>query len=382
VLDWCLNRNPFARVACEVAIKNDGRRHWVAVFGEITPLPAEDEIREVVRTVLRKIGYTDPDYGFDVRRAEIEVLLSEQAEEIRNAVGRAQEAREGVHDRHEPMGAGDQGMMIGYASDETPELMPLPIILAHRLARRLAVVRRSGLLPWLRPDGKCQVTVEYRDGVPIRVHTIVVSAQHTPGVSREEIKAKVCKLVIDPVVDEMERSLGRRLRHEGTTYTVNPAGSFTVGGPQADSGLTGRKIIVDTYGGVVPHGGGALSGKDATKPDRFGVYAARWVAKNVVGAGLARRCEVQLAYAIGVAEPVSIAVDAFGTGTVCDERIQRAIKRVFDLQPEAIINALKLQWPIYQQTATYGHFGRPDLDLPWERLDRVDEIRQALRRGC
>ena len=371
ILDWCLNQDPQARIACETAIKSDGRRHWIAVFGETTPQPPTGVVQDLVRKTLRESGYSDPACGFDVDQSEIHVLLSGQAPDIARGVDLALEARQGVLPDDLDTGAGDQGMMIGFACDETPEGVPAPIAIAHRLTRRLAEVRKNGTLPWLRPDGKSQVTVEYRYGRPVRVHTIVISTQHAPEVAQEEIAAEVRRHVIEPVVEP-------RLLDEDTRYFINPTGRFVIGGPAGDSGLTGRKIIVDTYGGMARHGGGAFSGKDPTKVDRSGAYAARWVAKNVVAAGLARRCEVQLAYAIGVARPVSIAVETFGTETCPPDEIQRAIERVFDLRPAAIIRALGLRRPIYRPTAAYGHFGRNEPDFTWERTDRAEELKQAV----
>jgi len=370
VVDWCLAHNSEGRVACEVGIKSDETRDWVAVFGEATPLPPREEVVKLVRETLRQIGYTDRAYGTSADTAEIEVVLSSQSGDIAQGVNRALEAREGSADDELETGAGDQGMMMGFACDETPEYMPMTIALAHRLTRRLAQVRKDGTLTWLRPDGKSQVTVEYRYGEPARVDTIVISTQHAPEISQDEIAAQVYKHVIEPVIEP-------HLLDEQTRYLVNPTGRFVIGGPFGDSGLTGRKIIVDTYGGMARHGGGAFSGKDPTKVDRSAAYAARWVAKNVVAAGLARRCEVQLAYAIGVARPVSVAVETFGTETVDTDRIEKAIAATFDLRPAGIIRALELRRPIFQQTASYGHFGRPDLDLTWERTDKAAELRTA-----
>jgi S-adenosylmethionine synthetase len=371
ILDWCLAQTPDARVACETSVKSDEARDWVAVYGEVTPLPPREKVEQIVRDTLRAIGYTDRAFGASADAAEVQILLSGQSIDIARGVDLALEARQGVLPDDLDTGAGDQGMMIGFACDETPEYMPLPIALAHRLTRRLAEVRKSNTLPWLRPDGKSQVTVEYRHGRPVRVHTIVVSTQHAPEVSQEEIAAQVRRHVIEPVVEP-------RLLDQDTRYFINPTGRFVIGGPFGDSGLTGRKIIVDTYGGMARHGGGAFSGKDPTKVDRSGAYAARWVAKQVVAAGLARRCEVQLAYAIGVARPVSIGVEAFGTEACPPDAIQRAIERVFDLRPAAIIRALDLRRPIYQPTAAYGHFGRTEPDFTWERTDRAEELKQAV----
>ena len=349
ILDWCLTQEPQARVACEAAIKSDGRRHWVSVFGETTPRPPTDVVQNLVRKTLREIGYTDPACGFDVDQAEIEVLLSGQAPDIARGVDRALEARQGELPDDLDTGAGDQGMMIGFACDETPEYMPAPIVIAHHLTRHLAAVRKAGLLPWLRPDGKCQVTVEYHDGVPFRVHTMVLSAQHAPCVEQAELAWKIRELVIDPVLEEMERAIGRPLRDEDTRSLVKPTGHFIEGGALADAGITGRKVIVDTYGGMAQHGGGAFSGKDPTKVDRSGAYAARWVAKNVVAAGLATKCEVQVAYAIGKAEPVGL-----------------------------FIETLDLRRPIYRESARHGHFGRELPAFTWERTDKAAALRKEV----
>jgi S-adenosylmethionine synthetase len=368
VVDWCLAHDPEGRVAVEAAIKSDDARDWVAVFGEATPLPPSEEVVKIVRDTLRNIGYIDRAYGTCCDTAQVEVVLSGQSGDIAQGVNRALEAREGTtHDELET-GAGDQGMMFGFACDETPEYMPATIALAHRLTRRLAEARKSGILPWLRPDGKSQVTVEYRHGEPVRVDTVVISTQHAPEVEQDEIARAVAESVIRAVIDP-------GLLDEKTRFLVNPTGRFVIGGPYGDSGLTGRKIIVDTYGGMARHGGGAFSGKDPTKVDRSAAYAARWVAKNVVAAGLSRRCEVQLAYAIGVARPVSIGVETFGTSTIDHERIEEAIANTFDLRPAAIIRELDLRRPIFQQTAAYGHFGRTDIDLTWERTDRAVLLR-------
>jgi S-adenosylmethionine synthetase len=371
VLDACLRKSSKARVACEASIKSDERRDWVAVYGEVTPLPSVEEIDQLVRTTLRRIGYTDRSFGTSADSVTVDVLLSGQSGDIAMGVDHALEAKLGDIQDDLDTGAGDQGMMFGYACAETPELMPMPIALAHRLTRRLAQVRRGGTLPWLRPDGKSQVTVEYRFGKPVRVDAVVISTQHAEDVEQAEIASAVKQHVIRPVIDA-------ELLDEETKYFINPTGRFVVGGPFGDSGLTGRKIIVDTYGGMARHGGGAFSGKDPTKVDRSGAYAARWVAKNVVAAGLAARCEVQLAYAIGVARPVSIAVETFGTETVPPEDIERAITQTFDLRPAAIIRALDLRRPVFEQTAAYGHFGRNDLDVAWERTDRVRQLQAAV----
>ena len=371
VLDWALSQTPSARVACESGIKSDETRSWVAVFGEVTPPVPDDVVHQIVRRVITRIGYTTPDTGFDLDNAQIESVLTRQSGDIAMGVDHALEARQGDLQDDLDTGAGDQGMMFGYACDESPELMPLPIALAHRLTRRLAQARRDGTLPWLRPDGKSQVTVEYRFGQPARVDAVVISTQHAPDVDQEQIAIDVKKHVIEPVIEP-------HLLDEETKYFINPTGRFVVGGPFGDSGLTGRKIIVDTYGGMARHGGGAFSGKDPTKVDRSAAYAARWVAKNVVAAGFAKRCEVNLAYAIGVARPVSVAVETFGTETVPTEAIERAIIETFDLRPAGIIRALDLKRPIFEQTAAYGHFGRTDLDVPWERTDHVDRLKAAV----
>jgi S-adenosylmethionine synthetase len=375
VLDWALAQTPLARVACESGIKSDETRSWVAVFGEVTPSVPDDVVDDIVRRVITRIGYTTPDTGFDLTRAEINSVLSRQSADIAMGVNQSLEAKLGDLEDDLDTGAGDQGMMFGYACDESPELMPLPIALAHRLTRRLAEVRKNGTLPWLRPDGKSQVTVEYRYGRAARVDAVVISTQHAPEVDQDEIAIQVRKQVVEVVIEP-------RLLDEETKYFINPTGRFVVGGPYGDSGLTGRKIIVDTYGGMARHGGGAFSGKDPTKVDRSAAYAARWVAKNVVAAGLAKRCEVNLAYAIGVARPVSVAVETFGTEAVPAEQIERAIIETFDLRPAGIIKALDLRRPIFEQTAAYGHFGRTDLDLPWERTDHTERLKQAVANGA
>ncbi len=370
ILDWSIARDPRARVACESSIKSDDTRDWAAVYGEVTPLPPREVVERLVRETLRDIGYTNRSYGTSADSVEIQIMLSGQSGDIALGVDRALEAKQGTLEDSLDTGAGDQGMMFGFACDETPELMPMTIALAQRLTRRLAEVRKNGTLPWLRPDGKSQVTVEYQYGRPVRVDTVVVSAQHAPEVTEEEVAEEIRRHVVEAVVPV-------DLLDHRTRYLINPTGRFVVGGPYGDSGLTGRKIIVDTYGGMARHGGGAFSGKDPTKVDRSGAYAARWVAKNVVAAGLARRCEVQIAYAIGVARPVSVAVETFGTESIPIEHIQRAIEDTFDLRPAAIIRDLDLRRPIFKQTAAYGHFGRLDVDLPWERTDRVEALRAA-----
>ena len=355
VLDEILANDPNGRVACETAVTTG----MVVCIGEITTTHNVN-IPEVARRVIREIGYDRAKYGFDCDTCSVITSIDKQSADI--ALGTNDEVG----------GAGDQGMMFGFACDETKELMPLPISLAHKLSKRLSEVRKNGTLDYLRPDGKTQVTIEYVDGVPTRVDTIVVSSQHSPDVSLEQIRVDIINHVIKPIVPE-------ELMDEETKYFINPTGRFVVGGPQGDSGLTGRKIIVDTYGGYARHGGGAFSGKDPTKVDRSAAYAARYVAKNVVAAGLAKKCEVQIAYAIGVAQPVSVLVDTFGTNTVEEEKIEAAVAQVFDLRPRAIIDALELRKPIYRQLAAYGHIGREDLGVKWENTDKVDALLAAVK---
>ena len=364
ILDAILAKDKNARVACETLVTTG----MVHVVGEISTTCYVD-IPHIVRETIRDIGYTRAKYGFDCDTCGVLVSLDEQSPDIAMGVDDALDKKEGNTDKFDTIGAGDQGMMFGYATNETDDYMPLPISLAHRLARRLAKVRKDGTLPYLRPDGKTQVTVEYEDGKPVRIDTIVISAQHSPEVGREQIESDLLEFVIKPELPE-------GLFDDKTKLFINPTGRFVIGGPQGDSGLTGRKIIVDTYGGMARHGGGAFSGKDPTKVDRSAAYAARYVAKNVVAAGLADKCEIQLAYAIGVARPVSIHVETFGTGKVPNEKIVELIEKNFDLRPAGIIAMLDLQRPIYKQTAAYGHFGRNDLDLPWEKTDKAETLRK------
>jgi len=367
VLDAILTEDPRARVACETAVTTG----LVLVMGEITTSTYVD-INALVRDVVRDIGYTRGKFGFDADTCGVIVSLKEQSGDIAQGVDAALEAREGALTDAEldRIGAGDQGMMIGFACDETTELMPLSIQLSHQLTRRLATIRKDGTLPWLRPDGKSQVTVEYQYGKPVRVDTVLISTQHAPEIASQAIRDAVIEHVITPIIPA-------DLLDENTKIYVNPTGRFVVGGPLGDAGLTGRKIIVDTYGGVARHGGGAFSGKDPTKVDRSGAYMARYIAKNVVAAGLASRFELQVSYAIGVARPLSISIETFGTGTVPDDVIVALIKEHFDMRPAAIIRDLDLLRPIYRQVAAYGHFGRDDLDVPWERTDKADTLRAA-----
>ena len=366
VLDAILEKDPNGRVACETAVTTG----MVMVMGEISTNCYVD-IPKIAREVIREIGYDRAKFGFDCDTCGVITSIDEQSGDIAMGVDKGLEAKE-TESNEEDNGAGDQGMMFGFACDDTPELMPMPISLAHKLSKRLAEVRKNGTLPYLRPDGKTQVTIEYENDVPVAVETIVISNQHSPDVEMEQIRADIKKHVIDVIVP-------KELMREDTKIFINPTGRFVIGGPQGDSGLTGRKIIVDTYGGMGRHGGGAFSGKDPTKVDRSAAYAARYVAKNIVAAKLAKRCEVQLAYAIGVAQPVSINVNTFGTGTVADEVLEKAVEKVFDLRPTQIIKTLDLRRPIYRNMAAYGHMGREDLGVNWEKTDKVEALLAAVK---
>ncbi len=369
VLDALMDKDPMSRVACETCTTTG----LVMVMGEVTT-NAYVDIQKIVRDTVREIGYTKSDYGFDANTCGVMVVLDEQSSDIAMGVDKALEARENTmtDDEIEAIGAGDQGMMFGYATNETEEFMPYSISLAHKLTKQLTKVRKDGTLPYLRPDGKSQVTVEYDENEkPLRLEAVVLSTQHDPDVTQEQIHADIKKYVFEPV-------LPAELLDENTKFFINPTGRFVIGGPNGDSGLTGRKIIVDTYGGYARHGGGAFSGKDCTKVDRSAAYAARYVAKNIVAAGLADKCEIQLSYAIGVAQPTSIMADTFGTGKVSDEKLVEIIRENFDLRPAGIIRMLNLRRPIYKQTAAYGHFGRNDLNLPWEQTDRAESLRKYL----
>ncbi|HIW72437.1 MAG TPA: methionine adenosyltransferase [Candidatus Levilactobacillus faecigallinarum] len=368
ILDAMLAQDPDSRVACETSVTTG----LVLVFGEIST-KAYVDIQKVVRQTIKQIGYTDGQYGFDGDNCAVLVAIDEQSPDIAQGVDDSKEARDGDGDPLDKIGAGDQGLMFGYAVDETPEYMPLPITLAHALMRKIASLRKSGTIPYLRPDAKAEVTVEYDDNEkPIRVDTVVLSTQHDPDVTLDQIRQDV----IDQVI---KRVIPANLLDDKTKYFINPTGRFVIGGPQGDAGLTGRKIIVDTYGGSARHGGGAFSGKDATKVDRSASYAARYIAKNIVAADLATKCEVQIAYAIGVAEPVSVSINTFGTGKVAEGKLAAAVRQIFDLRPAGIIKMLDLKRPIYKQTAAYGHFGRTDIDLPWEHIDKVDALKDALK---
>ena len=369
ILDALLEQDPMSRVACETATTTG----LVLVMGEITT-KAYVDIQKIVRDTIREIGYTRGKYGFDADTCGVITAIDEQSGDIAMGVDKALEAKEHkmTDDQIEAIGAGDQGMMFGFATNETEEYMPYPIALAHKLARQLTKIRKDGTLPYLRPDGKTQVTVEYdENGKPARLDAVVLSTQHDPDVTQEQIHEDIKKHVFDAILQQ-------ELVDENTKFFVNPTGRFVIGGPHGDSGLTGRKIIVDTYGGYARHGGGAFSGKDCTKVDRSAAYAARYAAKNIVAAGLADKCEIQLSYAIGVAQPTSVMVDTFGTGKLSDEKITEIVRENFDLRPAGIIKMLDLRRPIYKQTAAYGHFGRNDLDLPWEKLDKVDALKKYL----
>ena len=369
ILDALMEQDPMSRVACETCTTTG----LVMVMGEITT-NAYVDIQKIVRDTVREIGYTRGKYGFDAETCGVITAIDEQSADIALGVDKALEAKENKMSEEEiaAIGAGDQGMMFGYASDETPELMPYPISLAHKLARKLTEVRKDGTLKYLRPDGKTQVTVEYdENGTPKRLDAVVLSTQHDPDVTQEQIHEDIKKYVFDPIIPE-------GMVDENTKFFINPTGRFVIGGPHGDSGLTGRKIIVDTYGGMARHGGGAFSGKDCTKVDRSAAYAARYVAKNIVAAGIAKKCEIQLSYAIGVAHPTSIMVDTFGTGKLSDEKLVEIIRENFDLRPAGIIQMLNLRRPIYKQTAAYGHFGRTDVDLPWEKTDKAELLKSYL----
>ncbi len=368
ILDAIYEKDPYARVACETSVTTG----LVLLSGEIT-CDCYIDMQQVVRNTVAEIGYTRAKYGFDSETCAVLTAIDPQSADIAQGVNLSLEAKENKNKEIEDLGAGDQGLMFGYACNETEELMPLPIILAHKLAKKMADLRKSGTLKYLRPDGKTQVTVEYHDDKPVRIDTIVMSTQHSPNVSQEQIKKDLIKYAVNEIIN-------KDLLDENTKYYVNPTGKFVIGGPHGDAGLTGRKIIVDTYGGYARHGGGAFSGKDPTKVDRSATYAARYVAKNIVAAGLADKCEIELAYAIGVAQPVSIFIETFNTEKIEIEKIEALVDKHFDLRPSAIIRDLDLRRPIYKQTAAYGHFGRTDIDLPWERLNKVEELKRYIQK--
>ena len=368
VLDAIIAQDKNARVACETFASTNN----VKVMGEITTT-AEVDFEQIIRKVVCDIGYNSDDIGFNGKTCRVNVMLDKQSSDIAMGVDKSLELKEGDQDEYNLHGAGDQGMMFGYACNETNELMPLPISLAHRMAKRLTDVRKKGIVNYLRPDGKTQVTIEYVNGAPVRIDSVVLSTQHSAEIDLDTLRSDMLELVIMPIIPQ-------NLIDEDTKYYINPTGRFVIGGPHGDTGLTGRKIIVDTYGGAARHGGGAFSGKDPTKVDRSAAYAARYVAKNIVAAGIAKKCEIQLAYAIGVAKPVSVMVDTFGTGKVTDTKIAESVKSVFDLRPAAIIEKLDLRRPIYFDTAAYGHMGRVDLDLPWEKTDKIAELLKAIKK--
>ena len=368
ILDELLKKDPDSRVAVETSVTTG----LVLVFGEVST-KAYVNIQQIVRDTIRKIGYTDGKYGFDADNCAVITAIDEQSPDIAQGVDDSLETREGEADPLDKIGAGDQGLMFGYATDETPEYMPLTLVLSHKLMRKIAQLRKDGVISYLRPDAKAEVTVEYDENdKPLRVDTVVLSTQHDPEVSLDQIKKDIKEQVIEAVIPA-------KYLDDQTKYFINPTGRFVIGGPQGDAGLTGRKIIVDTYGGAAHHGGGAFSGKDATKVDRSASYAARYIAKNIVAAGLAKKVEVQLAYAIGVAQPVSVRIDTFGTGAVAESKLQEAVRQIFDLRPAGIIQMLDLKRPIYRQTAAYGHMGRTDIDLPWEKLDKVEALKAAVQ---
>ena len=368
VLDAIIAQDKNARVACETFASTNN----VNVMGEITTT-AEVDFEQIIRKVVCDIGYNSDDIGFNGKTCRVNVMLDKQSSDIAMGVDKSLELKEGDQDEYNLHGAGDQGMMFGYACNETNELMPLPISLAHRMAKRLTDVRKKGIVNYLRPDGKTQVTIEYVNGAPVRIDSVVLSTQHSAEIDLDTLRSDMLELVIMPIIPQ-------NLIDEDTKYYINPTGRFVIGGPHGDTGLAGRKIIVDTYGGAARHGGGAFSGKDPTKVDRSAAYAARYVAKNIVAAGIAKKCEIQLAYAIGVAKPVSVMVDTFGTGKVTDTKIAESVKSVFDLRPAAIIEKLDLRRPIYFDTAAYGHMGRVDLDLPWEKTDKIAELLKAIKK--